>query len=73
MKQCFSDRLVIKLQNFCFKICGSRRYMVGQKSPFGSTENFGNEKLKIFNIYIYNYFEVRVQSNQKDNLEGAMA
>lgn len=47
--------------------------MVGQKSPFGSTENFGNEKLKIFNIYIYNYFEVRVQSNQKDNLEGAMA
>ena len=53
MKQCFSDRLVIKLQNFCFKICGSRRYMVGQKSPFGSTENFGNEKLKILYIYIF--------------------
>lgn len=26
--------------------------MVGQKSPFGSTENFGNEKLKILYIYI---------------------
>lgn len=28
--------------------------MVGQKSPFGSTENFGNEKLKI--LYIYNLY-----------------
>lgn len=64
---CDSDRLVIKLQNFSFEICASGRFMVRQKTPFDSAQNFGHEKLK-FKILLK-----RVQSNRKDNFEGAVA
>lgn len=43
---CGSDRLVITLQNFPFEICGSTRFMVGERTPFDSAQNFGHEKLK---------------------------
>lgn len=41
--------------------------MVRQKTPFDSAQNFGHEKLKSKILL------KRVQSNRKDNFEGAVA
>lgn len=41
--------------------------MVRQKTPFDSPQNFGHEKLKSKILL------KRVQSNRKDNFEGAVA
>lgn len=43
---CGSDRLVITLENFSFEIYGSTRFMVGERTPFDSAQNFRHERLK---------------------------